>query len=85
LREHAKSAMASREELEAYNTLVNVSVMWRGSHAKQAVKYVAAALESERERTYQTSTGNEWTVQNLGEIFESRMQDFSALHLQSKL
>jgi len=84
LREHANSAQASKEELASYNFLVRISVMWRGSHAKQVVKYVAAALE-EYGGKYRTSTGHEWDMQSLGEIFESRMQDFSNLQLRSRL
>jgi hypothetical protein len=84
LRDFAISTKASSDEHASYNALVYVSVMWRGSHRKHVMKYVSAAVEEDGAQ-YRTSTGHVLDMQDLGKMFESRMQDYSSLELQSKL
>jgi len=84
VRDYALGAKASPDERASYNALVNVSVMWRGSHKKHVMKYVAAALEKSKGK-YVTSTGHTFDSDGMGVVFESRMHDYSVLELRSKL
>lgn len=84
MRDYALSTRASADERASYNALVKVSVMWRGSHKKHVMKYVAAALEKSKGQ-YVTSTGHQFDAHGMGVVFESRMEDYSKLELRSKL